>query len=67
MEITKLFKATVKAVKVHRKDIERPNILPKSKQKSEKTSFHQSAVDVVRDIIMVCCLDAKAISHRYVL
>ena len=47
MEITKLFKATVKAVKAQRRDIDRPSILPKSKQKSDKKSFHQSAVDVV--------------------
>ena len=67
MEITKLFKATVKAVKARRKDIERPNILPKSKQKSTKKNFHQSAVDVVGDIIIVCSLDTEAVSHRYVL
>lgn len=66
MEITKLFKATVKAVKAQRRDIDRPSILPKSKQKSDKKSFHQSAVDVVWDnhSLLFCCLDTEAVSCR---
>ena len=55
MEITKLFKACVRAVKAKRKDISSDLILPKSKIKKTKTekSFNTRATEVVTAYLFI--------------
>jgi len=51
MDITKIFKASVKAVRAKRKDLASPSdILPKAKRSPSKKSFHYSALEVVTSI-----------------